>query len=71
MKKDYNELLINNLENLGKEELINLIIHYDQYISVDHEEEFVVLDRCPVCVAEFIDYEWEMYSEECDKNNER
>lgn len=47
------------LKQLDKEELIDLIIAYNDYI-LDFDEEFnsVVLDRIPICVMEFYDNEY-------------
>jgi hypothetical protein len=47
------------LKQLDKEELIDLIMVYNDYI-LDFDEEFnsVALDRTPVCVMEFYDNEY-------------
>lgn len=53
------------LKQLDKEELIDLIIAYNDYI-LDFDEEFnsVVLDRIPICVMEFYDNEYQELGKE-------
>lgn len=53
------------LKQLDKEELIDLIIAYNDYI-LDFDEEFnsVVLDRIPICVMEFYDNEYKELGKE-------
>ena len=53
------------LKQLDKEELIDLIIAYNNYI-LDFDEEFngVVLDRIPICVMEFYDNEYKELGKE-------
>ena len=47
------------LDGLSKEELINLTIAYQNYLFVDHEDEFNYMDRAPVCLMEFYDHEYQ------------
>jgi len=53
------------LKQLDKEELIDLIMAYNDYI-LDFDEEFnsVVLDRIPICVMEFYDNEYKELGKE-------
>ena len=53
------------LKQLDKEELIDLIMAYNDYI-LDFDEEFnsVVLDRIPICVMEFYDNEYQELGKE-------
>lgn len=55
------------LNGLNKDELIDLLMAYNDYI-LDFDEDFqsVPLDRTPVCVMEFYDNE---YQEERRENN--
>jgi len=43
------------LDKYTKEQLIDIINSYDNYI-INNTDNMV--DWCPVCVAEFIDNEW-------------
>jgi len=47
------------LNGLSKEELIDLTIAYQNYLVVDHEDEFNHMDRAPVCLMEFYDNEYQ------------
>lgn len=49
----------NKLQKLNKNELIDLLVAYNDYI-LDFDEDFqsVPLDRTPVCIPEFMDNEW-------------
>ena len=47
------------LEGMTKEEIIDLVIAYHNYLFVDHEDEFNRMDRAPVCLAEFHDCEYQ------------
>ena len=47
------------LECLTKEEIIDLVIAYHEYLFIDHEDEFNHMDRAPVCLAEFYDCEYQ------------
>ena len=44
---------------MTKEEIISLVIAYNNYLFVDHEDEFNYMDRAPVCLAEFHDCEYQ------------
>jgi len=46
------------LERKTKEEIIDLILAYHDYLFIDHEDEFNRMDRAPVCLAEFYDCEY-------------
>ena len=46
------------LESLTKKEIVNLVIAYNDYLFIDHEDEFNRMDRAPVCLAEFYDCEY-------------
>lgn len=56
-------MLREELEQMTQEQLIELIIAYDNYIK-DFDEDFQDLDRTPVCVSEFLDNEYELGDEE-------
>ena len=47
------------LEDMTKEEIIDLVIAYNNYLFVDREDEFNQMDRAPVCLAEFHDCEYQ------------
>jgi hypothetical protein len=47
------------LENMTKDEIVNLSIAYNTYLFVDHEDEFNRLDRAPVCMEEFYNSEYQ------------
>ena len=49
------------LNKYSKQELIQIIICYDQYIQEWYETHD---EGCPVCLAEFIDNDLEFYLEE-------
>ncbi|MCK9545033.1 MAG: hypothetical protein M0R03_23705, partial [Novosphingobium sp.] len=53
-----------------KDELIDLLIEYNQYI-LDFEDDFnsVILDRTPVCVMEFFDNEYQESKCDLDKTH--
>jgi len=48
------------LESMTKEELIDFICAYNEYLFVDFVEELEQMGRAPVCVAEFYDCEYQM-----------
>jgi len=52
------------LDGMSKEEIIDLMIAYNEYLFVDHEDEFNHMDRAPVCLAEFNDCEYQEILEE-------
>ena len=52
-------MLRNLLESLTKEEIIDLALAYNDYLFVDHEDEFNRMDRAPVCLAEFYGCEYQ------------
>lgn len=54
------------LEKMEKEQLIDLIINYDNYIK-DFDEDFQGLDRVPICVLEYLDNEGVSYNSIIDK----
>ena len=55
--KEFKIMLRDILKQMSKEELIKLIVAYDNYIK-DFDEDFQNLDRVPVCVNEFLDNEF-------------
>ena len=53
-------MLREELMEMSKEQLIELIIAYDNYIK-DFDEDLQILDRVPICISEYIDNEFEVY----------
>ena len=50
------------MENLGREELINLLYAYDTYIKdIVDDLPLHMIDRVPVSISEFFDNEYEFY----------
>jgi len=47
------------LEGMTKEQIIDLVLAYHDYLFNDHEEEFNHMDRAPVCLDEFYDNEYQ------------
>jgi len=47
------------LEGMTKDNIIDLVIAYNNYLFVDYEDELNRMDRAPVCLAEFFDNEYQ------------
>lgn len=50
-------MLREELKQKTKEQLIDLIIAYDNYIK-DFDEDFQYLDRTPICISEYLTNEY-------------
>ena len=54
-----------DLEELSKEELLDILWHYDTYIENYMEEHGTCKDGCcPVCLLEFVNNEYQDIKEE-------
>lgn len=49
-----------NFANLPKEELLDLLLKYNQYIQDANDEDRYIDGWCPVCIAEFYESEYQM-----------
>lgn len=59
------------LKTLSKEELIELLNIYDEYIQSANEDNFYSTGWKPVCIDEFYFNDFEYWREERDENTER